>query len=93
MPRRDQPLENAPVIWRLSEIFSWKAINTWLMPSVAINELTLNFTTQIAETSPTNAQTAIATTATRAMGTSGCSAPNQLRMTSDKPIIAPTDRS
>ena len=42
------------------------------MPSVAINELTLNFTTQIAETSPTKAQTAIAITATRAMGTSGC---------------------
>ena len=47
----------------------------------------------IAETSPTNAPTAIAPTATRAMGTSGCSAPNQLRMTSDKPIIAPTDKS
>ena len=54
VPRRDQPLENAPVIWRLLAIFSWKAISTWLMPSVAIKEFTLNLTTQIAETSPTS---------------------------------------
>ena len=81
------------MIWRLLAIFSWNAISTWLMPSVAINELTRNFTTMTADSKPTTAQIAIASTATSAIGTPRWLAPNQLRITSERPIIAPTDRS
>ena len=81
------------MIWRLLEIFNSTAIRTWLMPRVAISELTRNRTTMIPLSSPTRQHRTTEPTATRAIGTDWWFAPNQFTTTSDRPIIAPMDRS
>lgn len=68
------------------------ATSTWLIPSVAMNEFTLSFTTMKPDTNPTAPHAASARSALSTCGMSVfCASAVVIAM--EKPIMTPTERS
>ena len=62
------PSGSFSVIWRFPEITRIMAVTTWLMPRVAMNELTFSLTTTKPLANPTAAQASTANTAASQIG-------------------------
>ena len=83
---------STPLIVRFPEMRMLAAASTWLMPSVAMNELTFNFTTMKPDTKPTAPHASNASAAFNNCGESVFWA-NVVVIAMEKPIINPIDRS
>src|SRR5688572_17146531 len=88
--RFDHESGNSATSCRFPETSSTTAKSTWLMPRVAMNELTFSRTTTKPDTNPNSVHAATAITAPRAGGTEECNC-SHTPSTTDVDITAPTD--